>query len=368
MSRAAALRRAVIRADVVRSTGVRHAWRRRWRDRAYERTAPERRRLLAQSMWQEAAAAIGATMTALSPTVAQIRRGGASTVVMGETTRLNDVVSVELAGEKPLVHQLLADTNLPVPEHILVAGPRERVAAEEFLLAAHGPCVVKPCRGSGGDGVTGEVRAPAQLRRALRCAWRYDSRALVEHQGRGDVYRALVLEGKILAAVRRRSPHVEGDGRRTVEQLLLDAYDERLAAGAAEPVKRLVADLDCVFTLGAAGLGLRSVPAPGLSVAVGTVSNYNRAADNETVEPEELGPVQAEVTAAAAAVGLRLAGVDIVASSLARPLAETGGIILEVNGRPALHHHRLVNRPADAPMVAASILEVLLRDSARARA
>jgi cyanophycin synthetase len=60
-------------------------------------------------------------------------------------------------------------------------------------------------------------------------------------------------------------------------------------------------------------------------------------------------------------VGLRLAGVDLVAPSLDGSLAETGGVVLEVNCTPGLHHHYLVADPEGATRVAVPILERLLQ-------
>ena len=64
--------------------------------------------------------------------------------------------------------------------------------------------------------------------------------------------------------------------------------------------------------------------------------------------------------AAAACVGLRLAGVDLVTPSLEGSLAETGGVVLEVNCTPGLHHHYLVAEPDRATRVAVPILRRLL--------
>jgi hypothetical protein len=60
------------------------------------------------------------------------------------------------------------------------------------------------------------------------------------------------------------------------------------------------------------------------------------------------------------AVGLRLAGVDVVTTDIGRPLVETGGVVTEVNGGPGLHHHYLVADRADATPVAVPVLEKLL--------
>lgn len=347
------------RADLARSTGLRHAWRRARLDASFAQDLDRRRLALSKNVWREGAEAIGARVVDISAVFTEIHRNGSHTVVMGQTTPLNDAVAVELAEEKDLVHSLHVKAGLPVPSHVLVAARDDREA--EAFLESSSPCVVKPSRGSGGEGVTGEVRQRAQLRRAVRHAGAYGGQVLVEQQMSGDLYRVLVLDGEILGGVRRRRPRVHGDGSSTIEDLIFAEYDRRLVRDG-EPLKPFVADLDCLFTLAAQNLSLESVPSAGVAVEIKTVSSQNRPEDNETVPANAFDRVRDETAAAAATLGLRLAGVDIVTPTLERSLASEGGAILEVNARPALHHHRNVRDRANATPVAARVLETLLAE------
>jgi cyanophycin synthetase len=63
---------------------------------------------------------------------------------------------------------------------------------------------------------------------------------------------------------------------------------------------------------------------------------------------------------AAKAVGLRLASLEVVTSDLEQPLAQSGGVIVEVNATPGLHYHYQVANPAQAVAVAIPILRSLL--------
>ena len=55
----------------------------------------------------------------------------------------------------------------------------------------------------------------------------------------------------------------------------------------------------------------------------------------ELVHPE----VAARAVEAAKVIGLDIAGIDIVASDIARPLEAQGGIVVEVNAAPGLRMH-----------------------------
>jgi D-alanine-D-alanine ligase-like ATP-grasp enzyme len=57
---------------------------------------------------------------------------------------------------------------------------------------------------------------------------------------------------------------------------------------------------------------------------------------------------------------VRLAGVDLITTDLTASLHATGGVIIEVNGGPGLHHHYHVADRAGATRVAIPILRRLL--------
>jgi cyanophycin synthetase len=321
------------------------------------RVAPARATEMVRALWTEAAAEVGATVADPEAGRLEIRCGDAAATVVGQRTSLNAPAAVALAGDKPAAYGAVARAGVPVPEHLAFeTGDLEPGRA--FLARGPVPCVVKPAVGSGGDGVTGGVRSAGDLRRAALSASRFASRLLVERQVEGDVFRLLVLDGEVLDAVRRLPPRIEGDGVSTVEELIFAEYDRRLGANGDGGLKPFAVDLDCLLALAGAGLSLRSVPAAGTVVPVKTVTNYNRRDENEAVEAVS-HELKAQAVAAAAALGLRLAGVDVVT-----PSTGGGGIVVDVNASPALHHHGYVADRAAAARVAVPILRTLLEEAA----
>lgn len=352
-------RGAAARLDLLRSTGPRHAWRRLQRDRALEALAASRRTQVSRELWQDAAQELGATVTEPAPGRFEIRRGSTVTTVVGQTAPLNADAAKKLAADKPAAYSLLSEAGVAVPEH-LAFDARDRQAAESFLARGPLPCVVKPARGTGGSGVTGEIRTAGELRRAALAATRFAPRLLIERQIAGDVFRLLVLDGEVLDVVHRLPPTIVGDGHSTVEDLIFAEYERRIRADDNPGLKPFAVDLDCLFSLEHAGVALGDVLPAGSMLRMRTATNYNSPEDNRTLRASISGDVRAEVVAAVAALGLRLAGVDVVTRTLAAALPTSGGAIIDVNETPALHHHLHVANADGATRVAVPILRALL--------
>jgi cyanophycin synthetase len=98
-------------------------------------------------------------------------------------------------------------------------------------------------------------------------------------------------------------------------------------------------------------------------VELKVVTNQSGPGDNHTVAQPVSDALVSDAGAAAEAIGVRLAGVDLITSSLAHGLSESGGVVIEVNGGPGLHHHYHVADRDAATRVCVPILEALLSGS-----
>lgn len=315
---------------------------------------------LYQGIWRAAATEIGAEAVELSPGAFAVSRAGRSTRVVRWVTELDELAAVERSRDCTAVQHMLRANGLPVPEQIdfRAADPRPAFA---FLGDGAQPCVIKPAGGTGaGYGVTCGVRHRRDLVRADLQAARFTERLAVERQAPGAMYRMLVLDGELIAVVRRNPPSVTGDGGSNVGELIAAENRRRLAAGGHEGLSPLRVDIDCLLALRAAGLGVRSVLARGARVIVKTSSSDSGRADNETVDERLCGELIEEVVAAARLTRLRLAGIDVVTPDLRRGLQAVGGALVEVNATPGLHHHYLVPEAGARRHVAVPILRRLL--------
>jgi glutathione synthase/RimK-type ligase-like ATP-grasp enzyme len=343
------------RIDLGRSLGPGEALRRLREDRL-DGAAPEESGYA--GIWGEAAEALGAHFRERGFGFYEFRKDGRKTRAWRYSTPLDDPVTLRLALDKTLTHDLIAEAGMPTPENLAfdAADPRPAVA---FLRRIGGPCVVKPATSSFGSGVTGAVETPSQVERACWRASRLSARLLIEQQAIGDVYRLLFLDGELIDIIRRHPPAVTGDGTSSIGQLVVAENRRRIASYSDRAPGLLRLDLDALFALEHAGLRPRSTPAAGVQVRVKTVVSQNSARENETVRTD-VTELAADVRLAVTRIGLRLAGVDVVTTDPSRSLGRTGGVILEVNGAPGLHYHYEVADPANATRVAIPVLEAML--------
>jgi D-alanine-D-alanine ligase-like ATP-grasp enzyme len=334
-----------------------------WKDRqAAARLRPlgrEARDGVYSRMWRTAAERAGAEYRDLGRGISELLRQGRRARMFQQLTPLDDAATMRVALDKPTVQRWLADRGVSVPEQTRFSLHDLTPALD--LIQRSGSCVVKPAEGTaGGDGVTVGVADARDLHSACLLAGRFGTALIAERQAPGPLWRLLFLDDELLDVICDEPPHVVGDGTSSIGELMQAENRRRDAARGDVGLEYWRVALDTALTLRRAGARLSDVPAPGTRVQVKSVTNDRRVEDSRTYRGRVHPDVLDQARTAAAAVGLRLAGVDVVAPGLDAPLAVSGGVVLEVNGGPGIHRHYQVADPAGATDVATVIAERLL--------
>ncbi|WP_235578230.1 cyanophycin synthetase [Pseudorhodoferax sp. Leaf267] len=251
-----------------------------------------------------------------------------------ETDRTS-AIAEGIAQDKDLTKSLLASCGVPVPEGQIVDSP---AAAWEAAQDIGLPVVVKPSDANHGRGVSLDLTEQSDIEKAFGVADAEGSEVMVERYIRGDEHRLLVVGGKVVAAARGSHLAITGDGRATVAELIERQLNSDPRRGDAEefPLETIRLDSDAVMRLllERQGLDGASVPAAGRRVIVQRSGNV--ALDcTDDVHPE----VAHAASLAARVVGLDIAGIDLVAEDISRPLQAQRGAIVEVNAGPGLLMH-----------------------------
>lgn len=275
-----------------------------------------------------------------SGNLVQLGYGAKQRRVWTAETDRTSAIAESIASEKDLTKSLLSACGVPVPEGEVVASAEEAWEAAQSIGL---PVVVKPTDANHGRGVSLNLIQQAEVEAAYAVADREGSEVIVERFIAGDEHRLLVVGGRVVAAARGEAAWVTGDGKSDVVALV-DAQiniDPRRGATEEFPLNRINISDDAAVTLELERQGLKpaSIPEAGRKVLI--QRNGNVSIDvTDRMHPE----VAAQVSLAARVVGLDIAGVDLVAEDIARPLEAQGGAIVEVNAGPGLLMHL---RPAE---------------------
>ncbi len=249
-----------------------------------------------------------------------------------ETDRTS-AIAEGISRDKDLTKQLLSACGVPVPEGRIVESPEDAWAAAEEIGV---PVVVKPWDANHGRGVCIDLSSREEVEAAYAIALDQGSGVMVERFVRGSEHRLLVVGGRMVAAARGDVASVTGDGRSTVRELIDTQLNTDPLRGVEEdfPLNPVRLDSAARLELSRQGLSPDAVPEDGRQVLIQRNGNVSRDI-TELVHPS----VAATVALAARIVGLDIAGIDLVAQDISRPLDAQAGAIVEVNAGPGLHMH-----------------------------
>ncbi|HWW99665.1 cyanophycin synthetase [Collimonas sp.] len=250
-------------------------------------------------------------------------------------TDQTSAIAESISSDKDLTKTLLQACGVPVPEGQVVDSPAEAwEAAEDIGL----PVVVKPTDANHGRGVFIDLNTREEIETAYTLALEEGSSVIVERFIRGNEHRLLIVGGRLAAAARGEPLSVVADGSSTILQLIDSQINSDPRRGELEecPLSLVLLDQEPVVRveLERQGYSGDSIPPAGKQVLI--QRNGNVSIDvTDLVHPS----VAAAASLAARVVGLDIAGVDLVAEDISRPLEEQRGAIVEVNAGPGLLMH-----------------------------
>ncbi|HVE77241.1 MAG TPA: cyanophycin synthetase [Gemmatimonadaceae bacterium] len=265
-------------------------------------------------------------------------------------------IAVEIAQDKADTKRVLESIGLPVPKGDVVRTIEGAVeAAEEIGF----PVILKPLDASHGRGISGTLTDPNAVRAAWADASAYSRSVIVETFARGRDHRVLVVNGRVVAAAERVPARVVGDGRSTVRALIDEGNrDPRRGVGHTKILTRLPADRRTEQFLARSRRTLDTVPAAGEVVELRGTANLSTGGTSidrtDEIHPDNVTACEM----AAGAVGLDIAGIDVVTEDISIPFRDNGAVIIEVNAAPGIRMH---THPTEgkARNVGAAVIDML---------
>ncbi len=239
---------------------------------------------------------------------------------------------------KSVMKKKFAELNIPVA----VGGSAFTLAgAKKIFKKLGGPVIVKPYEGSASRHTTLHINDEEALERAFKISAQVSPKSIIERELKGAVYRPTLVNGKLIATLRRDKPQVIGDGVRTVSQLMEEANKHPKRGGPYYAKMKItpMGERELAYQ----NITLESVPAKGRTVILHPKISWSLGGTTVDVS-EEVHPDNKELFERVAKIlGAPVVGLDFIIEDIARSWKEQKDCgIIECNSRPFFDNHHLV--------------------------
>lgn len=258
-----------------------------------------------------------------------LTKSGKTVYCYKASTPLNLQSAVTLSKDKHELNRTLEPHGFPLPTQSRIKNVITDLAP---FFKKHQHIVVKPADSHGGKGVT-VLPKQEELEAAFKRARKESLIVIAETYITGKNYRFLVLDGKVLAVSLRLPPLIHGDGHTDIATLFSDHNIENKSQGLPR-----VPDSSYTWDIIASqGFTPTDIPPAGKEIYLRLTANLSlggTVVDVTNTCQQSYKDLAVKVTNA---LGLRLAGIDIIAEDVTQP--DKPAFILEANAAPGMRIH-----------------------------
>jgi cyanophycin synthetase len=277
--------------------------------------------------------------------------------IQAALTSNSNILGVELACNKEKTKNILASMGAPVPLGLVIYAFSELEEAIERLGGF--PIVIKPLNGNHGRGITIDIQSWETAELAYDRAKDVSTGVIVEHFYEGRDHRILVVDHKVVAVAERVPAHVIGDGLQTIAGLVeQENQDHRRGEGHDNLLTMIQLDESTDEMLERQGYDLDTIlPLNQICYlrATANLSTGGIAIDRtDEIHPDTIWLAER----VSRIIDLDVAGIDVITTDITKTLADSNGVIVEVNAAPGLRMH-IAPSQGVGRNVAAPILNML---------
>jgi len=294
----------------------------------------------------------------------QLGHGNRQKRFQATVTAQTSLIGSTIADDKDWTKTILGEAGIPVPVGRICHSFEEAVAAANDIGY---PVVTKPLVGNHGRGVTTNITGEAELRDGYEAAFARNESVVVETFIRGEDHRLLVIDGKLVAAARRRPAHVVGDGTSSLRALIdRENQDPRRGVGHENLLTQIVVDQQTERLIAQAGLTLDSILPDGAVFFLKSTANLSTGGTAADLTDDVHPDVKFAAERIGRLIGLDIIGIDLLAETLARPLDRQSAGVVEVNAGPGFRMH-LSPTHGKGRAVGEAVVDMLFPDGGDAR-
>jgi glutamate--cysteine ligase len=250
--------------------------------------------------------------------------------IEGNKTDKDNYIFPIVTDDKYTSKQVMKEAGLHVPNAILLEKDMDEQDRKTLLAPFYNTkLVVKPRNTNYGTGITvfSKNATKSQIINAVNYAFEFDTNVLIEEYIKGMEYRFLVVNGKCISVVHRRTASVVGDGISTIKELIVAKNKEPWHFLTGTPVKM---DQPVVEYLSLQGYDYDTVLPKDKRVFLRT--NSNCSTGGESIVYTDVMPSHFKRIAekAAKAFDGKICGVDIIIDDINKDDYS----IIEINDNP----------------------------------
>ena len=240
-----------------------------------------------------------------------------------------------------------------------------KASALRIFRSLDKPVITKPNLGSRSRHTTVHIRTEEEFLEALKVAKRLSPWIIIEEELTGMVFRGTLIGGEIAAVMRREPPHIVGDGRRTILELV--KKENRNPKRRGPIFHHIDMGNDAEKDMGRQRLNWDDIPKKGKVVTlgdkVGRATGASTTDVTDIIHPENIKLLQRIHSI----LQDPLVGIDFIMEDISKPWSEQNknGLkcgIIECNSMPFidLHHYPLFGKPRN---VAGALWDIIFPDS-----
>lgn len=267
----------------------------------------------------------------------QLGYGANQKRIQATVTSETSSIGVELACDKEDTKYLLEQAEIEVPRGDIISRESSLEASCNYVGY---PLVIKPIDGNHGRGITVDIHNYEEALVAFHAAKEVSRRVIVEKYITGEDYRLLVINNVLVAGAKRTPAHVVGNGKDTVEDLIIEVNKDPRRGYGHEKVLTQITVNDLTKTIiKDAGKTLASILDEGEILLLKDTANLSTGGTAEDIT-DIIHPANVSMAERISKIiDLDICGIDIMTSDISQPLSETGGAVLEVNAGPGFRMH-----------------------------
>ncbi|MFZ7134171.1 MAG: bifunctional glutamate--cysteine ligase GshA/glutathione synthetase GshB [Eubacteriales bacterium] len=260
-------------------------------------------------------------------------------IMQATKTSLDTYIVPLIMENKKITKLLLKEKRINVPYGFEVKSIEEGKVYYSFFEGKD--IVIKPNSTNFGKGITILMKKSLEeYEKALRFAFEYDEKVLIENHVQGKEYRFLIIGAEVAAILHRVPANVVGDGISNIKELVERKNDSPLrGVGYVTPLEKIQLGKIELDFIKKHGYTTESIPSKNQIVYLRENSNISTGGDSIDYTDIVMDAYKAIALQATKVVDAKICGLDMIIQNIHEKPNEKNYSIIELNYNPALHIH-----------------------------